>query len=81
MFQCPACGELLEALTNVHCQLKHHVSKEKFIGQYGVPKYVTPTMNRDIQRWIHDSQIIRRGDFEVAQAAARNQLRKHSAHK
>ncbi len=81
MFQCPVCGELLEALTNIHCQLKHHVSKAEFITQNGLPKYVTSSMNRDIQDWIRDSQIIRRGDFDIAQAAARNQRHQDSAHK
>jgi hypothetical protein len=76
MFQCPVCGELLEALTNLHCVSRHQTSKTSFLSTYGTPKYVTPTMNRDVQRWIRDAQVIRAGDFEVAQGAARNQFRK-----
>lgn len=73
MFRCPACGELLEALTNVHCQTQHHASRGELIEQYGSPKYVIPAVNRDIQRWIRDAQVIKRLDFDMAQAAARNQ--------
>lgn len=74
MFQCPACGELLEALTNRHCWLRHQTSREELLARHGQPKYVVPKMNRDVQRWIHDAQIIKRVDFDVAQAAARNQF-------
>jgi hypothetical protein len=76
MFQCPACGELMEALTNIHCLSRHQRSKQELIGEYGEPKYVTPTMSREVQKWIRDSQVITRMDFEVAQAAARNQFRR-----
>lgn len=73
MFQCPACGELLEALTNVHCRIQHHTSRAELIERYGSPKYVIPAVNRDIQKWIRDAQVIKRLDFDMAQAAARNQ--------
>ncbi|MCL6443440.1 MAG: hypothetical protein K6T83_08295 [Alicyclobacillus sp.] len=76
MFQCPICGELLEALTNVHCVSRHQATKREVLAQHGAPKYVTPQMNRDVQKWIRESQIITRMDFEVAQASARNQYRK-----
>jgi len=75
MFQCPVCGDLLEALTNNHCMSRHHLTKHELLALYGAPKYIIPMMNRDVQKWIRDAQVIRRGDFEVAQAALRNQLR------
>ncbi|WDL98009.1 hypothetical protein [Alicyclobacillus sp. ALC3] len=73
MFQCPACGELLEALTNVHCRTHHRASRTELIARYGTPKYIIPAVNRDVQRWIRDVQVIKRLDFDLAQAAARNQ--------
>lgn len=76
MFQCPICGELLETLTNVHCMTQHQTTRRECIEKHGSPKYVSPTMNRDVQRWIRNSQVITRMDFEMAQAAVRNQYRK-----
>ncbi|MCF8565287.1 hypothetical protein LLE49_11225 [Alicyclobacillus tolerans] len=76
MFQCPICGELMEMLTNIHCVKRHQTTRKECIELYGPPKYVTPTMNREIQRWIRDSQVISKLDFDIAQAAARNQLRR-----
>ncbi|MBX5437094.1 MAG: hypothetical protein IRZ33_07745 [Alicyclobacillaceae bacterium] len=76
MFQCPACGELLEALTHVHCRSRHQLSKDELVARYGQPKYVAPQMSREIQRWIRESQIITRLDFEMAQASVRNQFRR-----
>jgi len=76
LFQCPVCGELLEALTDVHCRSKHQISKQAFIAAYGVPKYLSPILNRDVQRWIRASQVITRMDFEMVQSAARNQYQK-----
>lgn len=78
MYQCPVCGELLEALTNIHCMSKHQSTRQEFIASFGAPKFVTPKLTREVQRWIHEAQIITRTDFEVAQASARNQLRKRS---
>lgn len=74
LFQCPVCGELLEALTNVHCMTRHHITKQELIARHGTPKYVAPKIDREVQRWIRDAQIISRTDFDMAQAAARNQL-------
>ena len=76
VFQCPICGELMEALTNNHCQSRHHMSRKEIVSRYGVPKYVTPAMKREIQQWIHSSQVITRMDFEVAQGAVRNQVKR-----
>lgn len=76
MFQCPACGELVEALTNLHCLSRHQRTKRDFLVEYGAPKYITPTMTREVQQWIKESQIIGKLDFELAQAAARNQYKK-----
>jgi hypothetical protein len=76
MFQCPACGELMEILTNYHCQSQHDMSKKELINHYGAPKYVSPTMSREVQNWIKESTIISRVDFDVAQAAARNLVKR-----
>lgn len=76
MFQCPACGELMEILTNNHCVQKHDMSKKELVNEFGAPKYVSPTMSREVQNWIKESTIITRVDFEVAQAAARNLVRR-----
>jgi hypothetical protein len=76
MFQCPACGELLEALTNVHCITRHQVTKSDLIASLGSPKCVVPQMSRDVQQWVRNSQVITRADFEVAQASARNQYKR-----
>lgn len=76
MFQCPACGELLEALTNVHCLARHHTTRRDLVANHGTPKYVAPQMSRDVERWVHECQVITRMDFEVAQASARNQVRR-----
>lgn len=75
MFQCPICGELLEILTNNHCVNKHYLTKKELIDRFGTPKYVTPTMSREVQNWIRESTIITRMDFDIAQAAARSQRR------
>lgn len=72
MFQCPACGELMEILTNYHCVSHHDMSKKELITHFGAPKYVSPTMSREVQNWIKESTIISKVDFDVAQAAARN---------
>ncbi|MCL6625948.1 MAG: hypothetical protein K6T63_02855 [Alicyclobacillus herbarius] len=74
MYQCPVCGELLEALTNVHCLSKHQCTRDDFIARHGAPKFVAPKLSREIQRWIRESQVITRLDYEIAQASARNQL-------
>ncbi|HEU4965401.1 MAG TPA: hypothetical protein VFV52_16360 [Bacilli bacterium] len=76
MFQCPACGELMEILTNNHCRSRHDLSKKDLIAEFGAPKYVSPTMSREVQNWIKESTIITRVDFEVAQAAARNLVKR-----
>lgn len=76
MFQCPACGELMEILTNYHCVSQHDLSKKDLITQFGPPKYVSPTMSREVQSWIKESTIISRVDFDVAQAAARNMVKR-----
>lgn len=73
VFQCPACGELLEALTNVHCRQHHRMTRTELVAHYGSPRYLIPTVDRDVARWIRDVQVIKRLDFDVAQAAARNQ--------
>lgn len=78
LFECPICGELVEALTNNHCKKRHHMSRKELVDSYGVPKYVSPAMQREVQRWIQASQVITRLDFEVAQAAVRNQMKKGS---
>lgn len=75
LFQCPVCGELLEALTSIHCNSRHYLTKRELIARYGTPKYVAPRIDRAVQRWIRDAQVITRTDFDMAQAAARNQLR------
>ncbi|RIV28738.1 hypothetical protein D2Q93_01715 [Alicyclobacillaceae bacterium I2511] len=74
MFQCPVCGELMEALTNFHCLTQHHLSKHEVIARHGAAKYVAPRMNREVQQWIRNAQIISRSDFDIAQSAARNQV-------
>lgn len=78
VFQCPVCGELMEALTNFHCKSRHRMSRKELVDTHGTPKYVAPAMRRDVQQWIRASQVITRLDFDVAQAAARSQLRKGS---
>lgn len=79
MFQCPLCGDLLEALTNNHCMSRHHLSKHEMLSLYGSPKYIIPMVNREVQKWIRDAQVIRKADFEVSQAAMRNQIRRSKA--
>lgn len=76
MFQCPVCGELMEILTNNHCMQKHAMSKRELVEKFGTPKYVSPTMSREVQNWIRESTIITRVDFDIAQAAVRSQLRR-----
>ncbi|QQE80350.1 hypothetical protein [Alicyclobacillus sp. SO9] len=76
MYQCPVCGELMDALTNVHCVSKHQETRREFIAHHGAPKFVSPRLTGDIQRWIRATQIITRTDFDVAQASARNLLGK-----
>ncbi len=78
MFQCPICGELMEALTNYHCKSKHCMSRKELTESHGMPKYVSPAMKREVQQWIRSAQVITRLDFEVPQAAARSQLRRGS---
>lgn len=75
VFQCPVCGELMEALTNFHCTSRHGMSRREIVNQYGLPKYVAPMMRSDVQQWIRKAQVITRIDFDVAQAAVRSQLR------
>lgn len=77
MFQCPVCGELVEILTNYHCNAKHGMSKKEVVDQFGPPRYVTSAMNREVQNWIRESAVITRVDFEVAQAAIRSQIRRN----
>ena len=76
VFQCPICGELMEALTNYHCASRHHMSRKELVYQHGMPKYVSPAMKREVQQWIRASQVITSLDYEVAQAAVRSQMRK-----
>lgn len=76
MFQCPACGELLEILTNFHCTSRHSMTKKQCVMLFGTPKYVTPAMNRDVQSWIRESSVITKIDFDVAQAAGRSQVKR-----
>lgn len=76
MFQCPVCGELMEILTNYHCMNKHDSTKKELLDKYGAPKYVSPAMSREVQNWIRESTIITRVDFDIAQAAARSQMRR-----
>ncbi|PWK10232.1 hypothetical protein [Tumebacillus permanentifrigoris] len=76
MFQCPGCGELMEILTNFHCLSHHGMTKKELINHYGAPKYVSPTMSRDVQKWIKESSIISKVDFDVAQAAARTLVKR-----
>lgn len=78
LFQCPMCGELLEALTNIHCKSRHYLTRRELIARHGAPKYIAPRVDRAVQRWIRDAQVITRTDFDMAQAAARNQLRKRA---
>lgn len=68
----------MEALTNLHCKSRHQMSRKELVDHYGLPKYVAPVMRRDVQQWIRKSQLITRLDFDVAQAAARSQMRKGS---
>lgn len=76
VFQCPVCGELMEALTNFHCVSRHRMTRRDVVDGHGMPKYVSPAMKREIQQWIRSSQLISKIDFDVAQAAARSQVRK-----
>jgi hypothetical protein len=76
MFQCPACGELMEILTNFHCITMHDMTKKELIAMYGAPKYVSPTMSREVQNWIKESTVISKVDFDVAQAAARSLVKR-----
>lgn len=76
MFQCPACGELMEILTNFHCTSQHSMTKERCIELYGSPKYVTAAMNREVQNWIRAAAVVTKLDFDVAQAAGRSQLKR-----
>jgi hypothetical protein len=75
MFQCPVCGQLLEALTNVHCMTCHQTTKQELIQRYGPPKYVTPVMSREVQRWIREVQVLKSSDFDTPQLAARHTAR------
>lgn len=68
----------MEALTNFHCESRHCMSRKDLINGFGMPKYVAPAMKREVQQWIRAAQVITRLDFEVAQAAARSQLKKGS---
>ncbi|WP_157721920.1 hypothetical protein [Tumebacillus avium] len=52
------------------------MTKKELIDNFGAPKYVTPTMSREVQNWIKESTIISKVDFDVAQAAARNMVRR-----
>jgi len=54
------------------------MTRKELVDNYGLPKYVAPMMRRDVQQWIRKSQLITRLDFDVAQAAARNQMRRGS---
>lgn len=74
LFRCPACGELLEALTTVHCTARHDLNRKELIERFGPPEFITLSVSRDVQRWISEAQVIRRLDFDMAQAAARNQF-------
>ena len=65
----------MEALTNVHCLARHQLTKRELIVRHGSPKYVVPRIDREVQDWIRGAQIISRGDFEVAQAAARSVMK------
>ncbi|MCL6453629.1 MAG: hypothetical protein K6T78_08390 [Alicyclobacillus sp.] len=56
------------------------MSKRELTARYGAAKYVAPRITREVQRWIRDAQIISKADFEVAQAAARNQYGRRAAH-
>ncbi len=78
VFQCPLCGELMEALTNYHCKSRHQMSRKELVDSCGMPKYVSPAMKREVQQWIRSSQVISRLDYEISQAAARSQLKKGS---
>ncbi|GMA49470.1 hypothetical protein GCM10025857_08270 [Alicyclobacillus contaminans] len=70
----------MEALTNVHCTVRHRMTKNEFLARHGSPKYVTPRMDSEVQRWIRDAQVIRRLDFDMAQAAARTLFRRGTTH-
>jgi hypothetical protein len=72
LFQCPVCGQLLEALTNVHCMTLHQATKREIIERYGPPKYVAPVINREIQRWLREVQVIKSSDFDTPQLAVRH---------
>ena len=76
MFQCPICGELMEALTNFHCQTQHRMSRKELTDRFGTPKYVSPAMRRDVQAWIRSARVLTKLDFDLAQLAARSQIRK-----
>ncbi|WP_181362840.1 hypothetical protein [Sulfoacidibacillus thermotolerans] len=52
------------------------MSRKELVDQHGMPRYVSPAMKREVQQWIRSSQVITRLDYEVAQAAARSQIRK-----
>lgn len=66
----------MEILTNYHCIQKHDITKKELVEMYGAPKYVSPTISREVQNWIRESAIITRVDFDIAQAAARSQTRR-----
>lgn len=71
MFQCPVCGEFMEALTNLHCLTKHHTNKKDLLAKYGSPRFVMPVLSRDVQRWLTSIQVIRKSDFELSQYGAK----------
>jgi hypothetical protein len=68
----------MEALTNFHCQTQHSLSRKELIDQFGLPKYVSPAMRRDVQEWIRSTRVLTKLDFDLAQLAARSQVRKGS---
>lgn len=76
MFQCPICGQLMEALTNYHCQTQHRMTRKELVNAFGLPKYVSPAMRRDVQEWIRSSRVLNKLDFDIAQLAVRSQARR-----
>lgn len=59
MLQCPACFQLLEALTSRHCVAVHGMGKADFIRRYGKPHVVPGPLVRNPRT----HYVLRESDF------------------
>ncbi|BCJ86469.1 hypothetical protein skT53_14540 [Effusibacillus dendaii] len=72
MNQCPLCHEVVEILTNYHCQTKHGISKKEIVKKYGEPKYFEPHTSRELSDWLKENTVfVGKKDFDIPQAAVR----------